>query len=145
LGRLISLLRSNLKPALLKKRFTILICDNKPEIITVTELILRDKYNTVPCYTGDAVFQLIYQVNPDLILIDNHLPGMDGEEIVRQLKYHEATKNIPLIFFSTDNNAESVSKRVGADACLKKPFDLPEMEHLISTLLVRYSQNRSLS
>jgi CheY-like chemotaxis protein len=129
----------------LKNPYTILICDDQPEIVTVTELILRDKYNTVPCHSGDVIFSLVHKVHPDLILIDYRLHGMDGGEIIKTLKSHDATKNIPVILFSAANNAESIAKRFGADACLKKPFDLPEMEHLISTLLLRYSQKKVFS
>lgn len=130
----------------LEKTFTVLVCDDDYEIRVVTHIILeRIGYRVVSCETSDKVFKLIHEENPDIILMDILLPGMTGDEVTKHLKYHTATKEIPIILFSASKLGEMKAKNAGADAFLNKPFDISEMEHLVSTLLIRQSQNRSFS
>jgi CheY-like chemotaxis protein len=74
---------------------------------------------------------------PDLILLDLHLPDMDGEDVARVLLADDATRAIPIVVLSADAYS-SVRRRLlamGVDAYVTKPFDVAKMIELVERLL----------
>jgi CheY-like chemotaxis protein len=69
---------------------------------------------------------------PDIIFMDNWLPDVGGIDATRALKRHGTLKNIPVIYFSANNDVESLAQQAGADGFLSKPFDIQELEDIIS-------------
>lgn len=74
----------------------------------------------------------IESINPDLIFLD-HWMGTEksGGELCLDIKQNEATKDIPVIIISTVNNIGNVAMDNCADGCLKKPFEIEEIESVI--------------
>jgi CheY-like chemotaxis protein len=71
----------------------------------------------------DAVVagHLILQGKPDLLIVDVQMPYMDGYEFVGALKKDPDTRDIPVVFLTTDDGVSSEANRLGAAAYLKKP------------------------
>ncbi len=92
----------------------------------LNEIISR-KIATTKCIflqatEGEEALKIIFDIIPDIILLDIVLPGMDGFEILRRIKSNQKTKDIPVIMLSNLNessNAEK-SKNLGADSFLVK-------------------------
>ncbi|MNW07478.1 Polar-differentiation response regulator DivK [compost metagenome] len=69
---------------------------------------------------------------PDIIFMDNWLPDVGGIDATRELKGHPTLKNIPVIYFTANNDVKSLAEQAGADGYLSKPFDIQELENIIN-------------
>lgn len=116
-----------------KKR--ILICDDEKDILEVVQIILQQEYHIETVSRLEDPVALATSVNPDLILMDIWIPEIGGEEAVIQLKNNKATKDIPVIFFSANNETAEIARRAGADGFLSKPFEIPHLKATIAASL----------
>ena len=75
--------------------------------------------------------------NPDLVVTDVAMPGMDGFELAEALRRDEGTARIPLIFLSGEADPEhrARARSLGALAYLNKPFDPPALAKLVAAAL----------
>jgi DNA-binding response OmpR family regulator len=82
---------------------------------------------------GKEGVDLALEKHPDLILCDINMPVMDGFETVKELKKHQSTANIPIVFMSGLDPRAQMGKRIefNADDFIQKPF---KMEELIRTM-----------
>ncbi len=76
-------------------------------------------------------------VQPDLIILDLHLPDMNGDEVLRRLRLDDNLRNIPVFALTADASqaAEILSEKAGFDEFITKPFRLAELLFLIRTTL----------
>lgn len=88
----------------------------------------------MPAMQGTIGLSLAEEHQPDLILLDLHLPDIDGEDVLRQLKANPATSRIPVIVITADvtQTRPSRIKNLYASALLTKPVDLRALGTLIS-------------
>jgi DNA-binding response OmpR family regulator len=88
---------------------------------------------------GKAVFAYARDHSPDLILLDVLLPGMDGFQILNQLKHHPTTRAIPVFMLTSQSDGASIIAGIdgGAEAYLSKPVDLPDIVRRIDVVLKR--------
>jgi CheY-like chemotaxis protein len=79
--------------------------------------------------TAEEALLTAEQHIPKLILIDFHLPGMNGVELAKALKSNAVTRHIPLVMVSTNNASEVIraAKAEGVDEFLVKPISLAQM------------------
>jgi CheY-like chemotaxis protein len=116
----------------MKTSKTILIAEDDDSIIEVMKIILEEEgYFVTMAKKRDAIGKEITKKRPDLIFLDVNLGGENGEEIARELRGNEATKSLPLVMLSADNETETIAKKVKADGFLLKPF---EIDSLIKTV-----------
>lgn len=109
----------------------ILICDDDEGIADVTKIVLEDKgYQVESCSNGEDVLKMVAKKIPKLLLIDLWMPGMNGDEVTRQLKENPKTKNIPVIVISANKETDSISKSAGADGSISKPFEIKDLEDI---------------
>jgi len=78
-------------------------------------------YEVVAAEDAIVAGHLIVQDRPDLVIVDVQMPYMDGYEFVGAMKSDPATRDIPVVFLSTDDNVASQASRLGAAAYLHKP------------------------
>jgi signal transduction histidine kinase len=103
----------------------ILIVDDSPENIHVLMGVLGDNYSIVAATNGAKALSMARSAEPPaLILLDIIMPGMDGYELIKQLKSDEATRDIPVIFVTakSDVQDESIGFQLGAVDYIAKPF-----------------------
>lgn len=86
---------------------------------------------------GEQGLTLAKRCNPDLILLDVAMPGLNGFEVCQALKQDPTTENIPVIFLSAMNSLEDRIKsyKVGGEDYISKPFNIVELQHKIQVLL----------
>lgn len=124
------------KTATRKKK--ILFVEDEPDQVLMVSLRLeRSGYAVVSSMDGADGLKKAVEENPDLILLDVILPGMDGIEVCRLLKENPATKHIPVIS-TTAAGAEDVDRSclaAGADACVRKPYDSTDLLAKIKRLI----------
>jgi DNA-binding response OmpR family regulator len=88
---------------------------------------------------GTAAFAYARDHTPDLILLDVLLPGMNGFQILTQLKHHPTTRAIPVFMLTAQSDGASIIAGIdgGAEAYLSKPVDLPDIVRRIEVVLHR--------
>ena len=103
----------------------LLIVDDEPANIRLANSILKDEYNIRGATSGSqAIAEAQSAPQPDLILLDVSMPGMDGYEVCRKLKSIPSTIDIPVIFLTgrTEDEDEAQGFEAGAIDYIHKPF-----------------------
>jgi len=113
----------------------LLIVDDEPGIVELMKAYFAPEYDVLTARDGpEAVRKAGGQ--PDLILLDINMPGMDGLEVCRAVREHVSC---PILFLTA--RVESADKiagfRAGADDYIVKPFDLPELSARVAAHLRR--------
>lgn len=96
-------------------------------------------YDYVAASDGEQGLECLNVQQPDLILLDWMLPGIDGIEFIRRLRANEFLANIPVIMLTANGESEDLVKglSVGADDYMNKPFSPPELVARIKAVLRR--------
>ncbi|MBF0380510.1 MAG: response regulator [Magnetococcales bacterium] len=118
---------------------SILIVDDSPENLHLLKDILVDEYKVRPAINGKLALQLAaMDPQPDLILLDIEMPGMDGYEVCRQLKNSVSTKDIPIIFVTakTGDENELEGLHLGAVDYITKPINAHILKARVHTHIV---------
>ena len=89
--------------------------------------------------SGEAALLAVSALNPDLVLLDIMLPGLDGIEVCRQLRAFPKTRRTPIIMLSALSQEGDIVKglKEGADDYITKPFGLDELYARIDSVLRR--------
>jgi two-component system, OmpR family, alkaline phosphatase synthesis response regulator PhoP len=104
---------------------TILIIEDEQDIVELLTYNLEQEGYTIFFSTsGEEALAVVQQKNPDLILLDLMLPGVDGLDVCRHLKRNETTRNIPIIMLTAKSEDSDVitGLEMGADDYIPKPF-----------------------
>lgn len=94
---------------------------------------------------GKLGLELAVAENPDVVLLDVLMPGMDGFEVCRELKRNEDTSIIPVVFLTAmdnDNRTRIQALDTGAEAFLSKPVDETELQVLLKAMIKIKTANR---
>lgn len=112
----------------------ILVIDDEPDLLCMVSHGLKRRGYEVFCgRDGREALALAPQLMPDLIILDVHLPVMNGDEVARILKKDEKLKHIPVFLISsTPKGLKEKSEACGAVAYFYKPFKLDELSRMIN-------------
>ena len=116
---------------------TILVVDDEPLVrdLLVQFLSLRG-YRTLGVKDGPEALSMVEHTPPDLILLDLFMPGMDGVEVLRQLRHREYTGGVIIITGSHDEERLDEAWAVGPQEVIGKPIDLEQLLTSIQLVLV---------
>ncbi|MBK7900342.1 MAG: response regulator [Azonexus sp.] len=115
-----------------------LIIDDSPTIVAVLRKTLRSVgFSTREALNGETGLEIAQHEKPELIFLDIVLPGMSGFAVLRTLRRDPATRDIPVIMMSGNEQAteQFYANRIGADDFMKKPFSRFEIFSRIENLL----------
>ena len=106
---------------------TILVVDDEPSNIQTLGNLLKADYRIRVANSGEKALTLLQdtgRTQPDLILLDIEMPGIDGYEVCRRLKENPVTRAIPIIFVTARNatSDEEYGLNLGAVDYIGKPF-----------------------
>src|SRR5258707_7074772 len=114
----------------------VLILDDDLDILQICTIVLRKKgFEVQTLNNSNQVVSNVMKYLPDVILMDNWIPGPGGIEATRLLKLSPETQEIPVIFFSANSNVTQLAREAQADYFLQKPFDITELEAIVQTAL----------
>ena len=119
------------------RRNKILIVDDDASLAEMLQLVLRQEgFETVWCATGDAALQVFRDSNPDLVLLDLMLPGINGVDVCRRIR---GESGVPIVMLTAKSDTGDVvdGLQAGADDYLGKPFHMEELVARIQALLRR--------
>jgi len=124
----------------------LVVDDHAASRMTAVALLGMEGYEVIEADSGSIVVGLVTQKQPDLILLDVMMPGMDGFEVCQLLKQDEQTRLIPVIFITALNDRRSRIRgiEVGGDDFLTKPFDRVELAARVKSLVRQKRLNEDL-
>lgn len=121
----------------MKEKQKIMIVDDDENIAELIQLYLtKECYDTTIASDGEAALTILRHYQPDLVLLDIMLPGIDGYEVLREIR---KTTNVPVIMLSAKGETfdKVLGLELGADDYIMKPFDSKEMVARIKAVLRR--------
>ena len=114
----------------ISEKGTILLVDDHPQNLRLLSDLLEEQgYEVQQALNGTIALQAIPRACPDLILLDIHMPELDGYTVCQRLKANSQTQDIPVIFVSALNEAWDKVKAfsVGGNDYISKPFKTVEV------------------
>lgn len=130
---------------MVSKWVSVLVVDNDEIVRNVLKYDLKlDGFKVYLAEDGPTGIKLAQENGPELILLDWMMPGMDGLEVLSELKHDERTEDIP-VFMLTGRGAISYLNRAidaGADDYIKKPFKLKELSEIVKDKWREYKRKR---
>jgi PAS domain S-box-containing protein len=117
---------------------TVLYVEDNPSNLRLIEHVLaqRGGVRLLTTTRGEPAQNLARQHRPDLVLLDVHLPDIDGEEVLRRLRSDPQTADLPVVVVSADATAGQIQRLLAAGATqyLTKPLDIPQFLEVLDGL-----------
>lgn len=122
-----------------KSKPTILVVDDNRDIVWMIQNALSDNYTIKGLHSGVEALEYLEKETPALIITDIMMPGIDGLELIDNLKTNKFTKHIPIIVISAKISDREQAEGIdaGADAYLTKPFSPIVLQSLIKRILIK--------
>jgi DNA-binding response OmpR family regulator len=119
------------------KHSHILVIDDNDDILFMVQAMLQLKEYKVSVKNNiENLESFISELSPGAILMDMLLCGADGREICKRLKANLAFSYIPIIMISAHPQAKSGCLEAGASYFLEKPFEMKDLYHAVSEVLL---------
>ena len=118
----------------------ILVIEDEADILEVISYNLeREGHKVISCRNGEQGLSRIRTDNPDLVILDLMLPGMDGVDVCRQVKSDPVTRAIPVIMVTAKAEESDIvlGLGIGADDYITKPFSPKELVARVKVVLRR--------
>ena len=113
----------------------VLIVDDSVSIVRVMRLLLERSGFQVESAQDDGLFDLVDRWAPSVVLMDAHLPHLDGIDACRRLKESPATAAMPVILLTADPDAPALAREARADEIVMKPFRSSDLIEAIRRLV----------
>ena len=122
-----------------KEKNRILIAEDDKDILSLLRLYLeKDGFDVLFAEDGIVAFDMIEQEEPDLIISDIMMPGMNGYDLIQKIR--KSRNNVPIIILSAKNqdNDKILGLDIGADDYMTKPFNPLELVAHVKAALRRF-------
>lgn len=124
----------------------VLIVDDEPSVRQSLTLILKDQYEVLATSTGQGALEMLTTTPVDVVLLDILLPGMDGLEVLEQIKQRVPSPQVIMLTATKTVKTAVRAMKLGAFDYVTKPFDVEELLLLVeravqSAALVREVEN----
>ena len=114
---------------------TILVCDDDPPLRELVRAVLGPGYQFVEAADGTEALAAARDVAPDVMVLDVMLPGINGIDVLKELRSDERIADIPVVVITAWSHAEAEAWAAGADRFVSKPFDPDELCRAVEELL----------
>lgn len=127
---------------------SVLIVDDIPINVTLIEKMLKPFHFVIEkANDGQTALDIVADNKPDLILLDLMMPGMNGYDVIKQLRAKEETQQLPIIVISALNSNEDVVKGydLGANDFLTKPIIMNRLHTSVITQLNKAMEAKGMA
>lgn len=115
---------------------TVAIFDDDEDILSICTYILGEQGWAVHTFTDcNEIIDRVEEIRPAVILMDNWIPDQGGIAATQLLKSSEELAHIPVVYFSANNDIALLAEQAGATAYLAKPFDLDDLERVLTNVI----------
>ncbi|MGG6267308.1 response regulator [Leptolyngbya sp. AN03gr2] len=107
----------------------VLVVDDIADNLVLLQTILESEgYIVETALSGKAALDKLEAVEPDLVLLDIMMPGLNGYEVTRQVRQNERFASVPIVLLTAhDEFFQKPYREVGADDLIRKPIDFDEL------------------
>ena len=121
----------------------LMIVDDQPINLQTLFEIFKQDHEVFIATSGAQALELCYNIVPDLVLLDIIMPDMDGLDVCRQLKANQITKDIPIIFVTSQDNPDDETRGLNAGAVdfISKPVHPAVVRARVKTQLTLKAQS----
>ena len=118
---------------------TLLLIDDNKEIIAFLSETLSHRYRCITAFDGKDGLTSVQKYNPDLIIVDQMMPVMNGFEFCKAIRQNQVYSAKPIIMLTAkdDMSTELESIKLGIDAFMSKPFDVNKIILRVEQLLYK--------
>ena len=116
----------------------VLVVDDEPNNFDVIETFLSEQdYQLYYASSGDSALSILETVNPDLILLDVMMPGIDGMEVCQRIKAMPKWESVPIIMVTALTGKEDLARclNAGADDFIGKPVNSVELRARVNSMM----------
>jgi two-component system OmpR family response regulator len=119
----------------------VMLVDDDPDVHDLVQFALRSGgIQLRVCERGDEAVAAALAFRPDLVLLDYMMPGMDGPQVLRQLRAAPELRRMPVVLLTAlACRGQSLRVETGADAVLAKPFDPCSLRASLERVLDRFN------
>ena len=132
--------------ALPDRPVVLLVEDDRDGRLMYAEWLRQSGFHVEQAHNGLQALERAFDLLPDAILTDLHIPGIDGYELTRRLKTDERTQHIPILAvtgYAPFTNDPSRADRAGCDAILPKPCQPDDLEFTLRALITQARGRRT--
>jgi DNA-binding response OmpR family regulator len=115
---------------------TVLVVDDDPDIQEIVAVALEEEGYRVVRAEGGASIPIAILEQPEVVLLDLNMPGMDGTTVSQRLRGDPATRHIPIVIMSAAGS-KAVGPDLISDDWLFKPFDLTDLYAVVERMVDR--------
>lgn len=125
------------------KKHILVVDDEIGALTLITIMLERGGFNVLRAKDADAALNVLEQNQPDLIILDVMMPGMDGIDLCRVIRGRESTNSTPILILSARGDADSVMRgmEAGANDYLPKPILHHDLVAKVRTMLMEAQNN----
>lgn len=114
------------------ERPIILVVDDDAPILLLMRNLLREfGFEPVAAGSGAQALDEVQRRKPDLILLDRNMPGMSGDEVLAAMRSQDTLSTVPVLMLTGEPMDPDEIRRLGANAAVLKPFDVPALVEMI--------------
>ena len=118
----------------------VLVADDEPAITDlIAQALGANGFDVITAHDGARALELVRSERPDIVMLDVMMPGVDGREVTRRIKADPSLRGIPVVLFSSIDEAQVGWRKAGADAFIQKVFDVFDLPELLRSLLAARS------
>lgn len=128
-----------------RKKVVLVVEDHPLNMRLATDLLTLNGFEVVPAPDGESALQTLEQIEPDVILLDLHLPGMDGYQVLRSIRQDARLARVPIVALTASAMREEAEQifAAGFTDYIAKPIDIKQFIHRIRTITTGSGDSRS--
>lgn len=120
----------------------ILIVEDNPDLLTIMELVLSNDFEVRTAQNGEDAIEIARAFQPDAVLLDLQLPGIDGIDTGRAIKHDAAPRCVPILVLTALGsmaNENAILNSGCCDAFMAKPAPLPTIRAKVDELMYSHT------
>jgi DNA-binding response OmpR family regulator len=124
-------------------KYLVMVIDDEQDVASLVKMVLEGEgHQVITALSGHEALQMLYQVKPDLILLDIMMPGLDGMEFIKIVKIIDSTAQIPIAMMTAKTSPEdrAAALREKAVEYICKPFTAAELAEKVNQILASGSK-----